>query len=1276
MEKSPEASSTAFVPMTPHLESLRLRGPSEASAMEVGTARGSVQHSPAQIKEESRRVLTTISIVAVCYFAVSGGPIGSEFVVSAGGPLIGFIGLLLFPFIWGIPIAFITAELSSTFPEDGGYTVWVLNALGPFWAFQTGYWSWISGVIDNAIYPALAVSAFTAAYGSIGTPLEEYLVKAAIALLLALPNLLGVRIVGNGMAVLSLFVMVPFLALSVWGIVRGSDWSVLGEVRRKDIVTDDEGNFVSMSGGITIDWSVLVNTLFWNFNGAVSVSVFGGEVANPGRTYPRAMVISVVLIALTYLLPLLGATVYNEPHWTTWEDGSFASISEAIGGSFLSNWIVFATFCSNAGMYIAELFVDSFQILGMAECGLAPSFLMSICQVEIDVLPHAGDEAVAPGDTAPGILDEPVDAAVASTPHASADSGTVARSVHAPWRLKRLKTFCAIFALVGALAVGVAVVAYNVQGDDDGALSVSTPPPTQPARKTFLSLELAPDQASRFVLSKALWNRSFIVYPTIERHSGPPRAGSERGSILLDTTDNVFHFEMADDNQSLLLVSENHRARLKSGNDDLKRIFDDAHWPGYLIKVPIEFETDDAFYVPSYPFLSSGFFVTNTLWTDTYMVLPDGTTSYPRNAVLRVEYELEDGIAIVSYAIGLLPEKVMRQRAADDRVGYFSSRYTLYGSEHDPAAANTTTAMKNTDGFHYIDEGVTVLNRRRLEIDPATNKTKHPVVYYIDPSVPKRWRRAFAAGVEAWQPAFDAIGFKDAVRAVLPGDKHWPADYRLGDLRFNSISVMISDETYALGPSVVDPRSGEILHSDIIFEYGFFDDAVADFDQFSPVDPPASSSRSHGETPTRRSHFRVADAAKRHRGRLHQCGIGHHEQHKSDRMLLAHFAGGANGFVPDGLIGQHFTDVVMHEVGHTLGLRHNFAGSSMVSRLQLDDDAFVAKHGLSTSIMDYLPANIFADLTPAKARTRGYYMTTIGSYDRAAIAYGYAVVPDEKVPGAKSEGLAELARRAPFFLTDEDTDSVGSPFGQRFDLSSDPVAFANDRLDLAKVLRASNVVNKIPDDASWTALWRREASLLRMINKTMDSAWPVLGGVNVSHAHRHKGERKYTPAFVSRADQLRALTVLARIVRGERGLFPAPADYATYIEVRGGDWEDCRAPSLEYGCLARGLVDLDSAILYIKKKALSSALFPAMTRIVALDTAAPLHLTELLANVRNFTSRGDDDDDDNKPSDDSHATVLRAFLDDTLLGVLDDASTDVRVADAIATVFPDLVAQS
>ncbi|KAF4319430.1 hypothetical protein BBO99_00002106 [Phytophthora kernoviae] len=383
---SPKVGAYALQ-LTPQLKELRdpsvISGISSMSAAEMGEADGGVAQRPPSmleaVKEGPQRQLKVMSIVGLCYFSVSsglkvcGGPIGSEYIISAGGPLMGFIMLLLFPFIFGIPIAFVTAELSTAFPQDGGYTVWVLNALGPFWAFQTGYWAWISGVIDNAIYPALAVATFTDVYGSIDSPVVEYIVKAAIAVLLTLPNLLGIRIVGRGMAVMSMFVMIPFSVLFVWGLIRANDWSEMGEVRRADIEYDENDNFVSMSGSVDIDWSLLINTLFWNFNGAVNMSVFGGEVSTPGRTYPRALLISVLLVTLTYLAPLFAATVFNSPHWTTWEEGSFSSIAKNIGGEFLSNWVVLATFCSNAGMYIAELFCDSFQLLGMAECGLAPA---------------------------------------------------------------------------------------------------------------------------------------------------------------------------------------------------------------------------------------------------------------------------------------------------------------------------------------------------------------------------------------------------------------------------------------------------------------------------------------------------------------------------------------------------------------------------------------------------------------------------------------------------------------------------------------------------------------------------------------------------------------------------------------------------------------------------------------------------------------------------------------------------------------------------------------
>jgi amino acid transporter len=157
-------------------------------------------------------------------------------------------------------------------------------------------------------------------------------------------------------------------------VIIGNDWSALGEIRREDI-TIDANDQADISGSVAIQWSLLLNTLFWNFNGFSNMSVFGGEVQNPGKTYPRALTISVVLVSLTYLIPLFGASVYNAPHWSTWEEGAFAQIAQSIGGPFLTGWIMFGTFGSNIGMFISYLLCNTFQIVGMSECGLAPTFL-------------------------------------------------------------------------------------------------------------------------------------------------------------------------------------------------------------------------------------------------------------------------------------------------------------------------------------------------------------------------------------------------------------------------------------------------------------------------------------------------------------------------------------------------------------------------------------------------------------------------------------------------------------------------------------------------------------------------------------------------------------------------------------------------------------------------------------------------------------------------------------------------------------------------------------
>lgn len=807
---------------------------------------------------------------------------------------------------------------------------------------------------------------------------------------------------------------------------------------------------------------------------------------------------------------------------------------------------------------------------------------------------------------------------------------------------------------------------------------------------SFLKFHQQSSGASVFELSKALWNESFVVYPTVARHSAPQMSGLERGSILLDTSDHVFHFEKpVDGSNFLVLVQDYYYATLGDASDELRTMVEDSQWPGHLAKVPIYMETDDSFFVPSDPFLGSGFFVSSLLALSAdYTPVVGSAASYPRNTNFLVEYETQYGIVVVNFAIGVLPEEVMPQRIADDRVGYFSLQYTRFG---------VNEADKAKDGFHFYDPQVNVINRRRLEVDPVSGTVKNPVKYYIDPSVPVRWRQAFAAGVEAWKPAFEQIGLVDAIKAVLPSDPEWPEDYRIGDLRYNSISVMISDQTYALGPHVMDPRSGEILHSDIIFEYGFFNQVMTDFDVLSPVsppeepvqpvEPPAADPNPGIDGPDSISQVFKMNNRKRAvrsggqrkplapmthpKGENFQCGLAHGDAHAIDRfqigmLLLSGQKEVPDHFVPDAIVAQHFIDIVMHEVGHTLGLRHNFAASTAFTREQLNDASFVKKNGVASSVMDYVPANIFSDLTAEAAATHEFYSTVVGPYDLAAIAYGYAAVADE-VPGDKSPGLTALAERAPLFLSDESVDMLMHPYAQRFDLSADPVDYAEDRLVFVEQARNSTwMMDKLPEDAPVSVLWRRELALLRMVNRSIEFVTPLLGGVNVTHAHHHAGQAPYKAPYVPREAQLRALGVLARVIAADgenSALFPSPGDYAQFVEAQGYG-EDCGAPSLSYSCLGRGVADVGAAILDIRKAAVLSALFPALDRIVAQDAASPLSIEDVLLAVETAALGADQSQPRNQAVLDFFHRVLQTLVD--LPGV------DSRVKSVIGAMFPQI----
>lgn len=304
--------------------------------------------------------LTILPLIALIFYEVSGGPFGVEdSVKSGGGPLLSLLGFLIFPLFWSIPEALVTAELATSFPENGGYVLWISSAFGPFWGFQEGFWKWFSGVMDNALYPVLFLDYLKHSFPIFNKMIARIPALLGITVSLTYLNYRGLNIVGFSAVLLACFSLLPFVVMGVLSIprIRPRRWLVM-DFRK-------------------VDWRGYFNNLFWNLNYWDNASTLAGEIENPSRTFPRALLGAVVLVVCSYLVPLLAGTGAVETDPSEWSDGYFAQIGMLIGGSWLKWWIQAAAALSNMGLFEAEMSSDAFQLLGMSEIGMLPSIFAS-----------------------------------------------------------------------------------------------------------------------------------------------------------------------------------------------------------------------------------------------------------------------------------------------------------------------------------------------------------------------------------------------------------------------------------------------------------------------------------------------------------------------------------------------------------------------------------------------------------------------------------------------------------------------------------------------------------------------------------------------------------------------------------------------------------------------------------------------------------------------------------------------------------------------------------
>jgi hypothetical protein len=444
-----------------------------------------------------------------------------------------------------------------------------------------------------------------------------------------------------------------------------------------------------------------------------------------------------------------------------------------------------------------------------------------------------------------------------------------------------------------------------------------------------------------------------------------------------------------------------------------------------------------------------------------------------------------------------LPEQPMPARAADPRVGHF-----------------TTSRVDYNDDTQVKPRGYTVARWRLEKKDPAAalSEPKQPIVYWLDKNIPDKYRKSVADGILEWNKAFEKVGFKDAIVVKQQTEKD---DFDTMDSRHASVRWFTgADVGFAIGPSHIDPRTGEILDADIgmsdVFARGARRLVVEDLSR--PVDG--------ADLHRNQSHSQMAE-----RGFL-ACDYMNESAHEAEFAFDILEARGLDMSGPEAekLAQSYVKDVIMHEVGHTLGFRHNFRASTVYTSRQIADAEFTKKYGITGSVMDYTPFN----LAVKGEKQAEYSMSTLGPYDYWAVEYAYKPI-DAK---AEKEELARIAARSTdpllAYATDEDA-GVGNfllgidPEANRFDLGSDPLEYYRKRMKLSRELWDRLQTMKLADGESYERLTRSLIAGFAQLGRVAPLAAKYIGGVR--HVRDFAGSNRpvYEPTPLARQREALAM---------------------------------------------------------------------------------------------------------------------------------------------------------
>ncbi len=618
--------------------------------------------------------------------------------------------------------------------------------------------------------------------------------------------------------------------------------------------------------------------------------------------------------------------------------------------------------------------------------------------------------------------------------------------------------------------------------------------------------------------------------------------------------------------------------------------------------------------------------------------------AFPQNVEVAVNMPLYgDGTFMtLHYSISQLPSlEEYTPRVADERIGYF------------------VTAIRDyTSGDPREGRMVRLINRWKLEkADPELplSPPKEPIVFYVEKTVPIAYRQAVQEAILEWNRAFEEVGITGAIVVRQQTETQF-ADIDPEDVRYNFFRWITSETPFAMGPSRVDPRNGRILDADIIFDDSMLRGYMRDYDvlireapsklltpamarlleQKPELHPLARFTRREGSPEVERVRALLRELQGEGRavtleGLLEQAAEPRVER-RADlaRVLPARAANAAScqlgemlpqqvglaqlalgGVMRVGPSGAPLEDyltaivreTVMHEVGHTLGLRHNFKASSMLALDAINNGD--KPPATSASVMDYHPLNLSSD----PDRQGNFLPRTIGPYDHIAIEYGYKLCDED------AEELQAVPRKVAEqglpYATDEDLGSP-DPLITQWDMGNDPLAFAEHRVALVQALWSDLEGRSVADGESYSRLRRALNITLFEVQQSAALTARLVGGLSFFRDRKGDPNARAPISVVEAAKQREALAWLGEQIFSGAAL-QIPADLRG--KLAAGRWVHWGSPdgnaSLDYSVMDRVAQIQSWALFFVTADDVLARIWENEQRAKATGAPTPLTLPEL-----------------------------------------------------------------